>query len=319
MAPGNLLVPRSYAIRDEDANDGGTFVRAWVADLPNLHPIVSNANNITEIQRYTNRALSYRDRHEPDNFIPEIAYRVEPNDDYTQYHVWLRDGVMWQRPAVDFNDPRYAWLEGEHEVVSDDFVFFLEAVMNPGVDAAHLANYFEEFDHIEVINDHEFIVHWKSSTYISIEFTLGLEPLPRWLYAYDEDGNEYSEEEFPSAFNQHWYQDRSIGCGPYRFVRWEPGVSIELARNEDYFDEKPPIERVVFRIIGDPNTRVNNLLSSDIEYTEFLPLQYSQYVLNEGNPAFHDGTIETGTYQGTVYRYLGWNAERPMFRDRRVR
>ena len=36
----------------------------------------------------------------------------------------------------------------------------VELIQNPGIDASFLRNYYEDFDHIEVISDYEYIVHW---------------------------------------------------------------------------------------------------------------------------------------------------------------
>ncbi|MCH1999134.1 ABC transporter substrate-binding protein, partial [Achromobacter xylosoxidans] len=42
----------------------------------------------------------------------------------------------------------------------------------------------------------------------------------------------------------------AIGTGPYRFVRWQPGDSLELARNETYWGARPDFDRVVIRYIA---------------------------------------------------------------------
>ena len=318
-APGNLVALRTEPMHPEGTQAGGHLVRAMITDFPSLHPIVDNAGNISELYRYVNRGLAWRRRDDPDSFIGEAAYRIEVNEDYTEYHVWLRDGVKWHRPAVSYEDSRYDWLDVDHYLRADDFVFFFEVISNPEINAPHLRNYYEDLERIEVIDDDEFIVHWEKPYFNSLDSTLTLEPLPRWLYAYDEDGNPYSEDEFAAAFNQHWYSNGMVGIGPYRFVRYEPNVAVQLERFEDYYDEKPPIREMTFRIIGDANTRINNLLSGDIAFTEFLPMQYQQFVINRGSEAFHDGTIEHSAYQGAIYRYLGWNADRPLFADRRAR
>jgi peptide/nickel transport system substrate-binding protein/oligopeptide transport system substrate-binding protein len=44
-----------------------------------------------------------------------------------------------------------------------------------------------------------------------------------------------------------------VGTGPFRFVRWERGRSIELAANPDYFDGAPRLSRLVYRVFpGEP-------------------------------------------------------------------
>jgi ABC-type transport system substrate-binding protein len=319
LAPGNMLVPRSQAYHLPDTEDGGHLRRSFINDVPGLNPIVVSAADVTELYGYVNRTLSRRARDNPDMYAAELAYRVEVNEDHTEYHVYLREGVKYHRPAVDFSDSRYAWLDVDHYVTADDFVFFYEVVQNEAVEAPFLRNYFEDFDHVEVIDDHEFVVHWKRPFQGSIDATLTIEPLPRWLYAYDEDGDAFSEEEFGTRFNQHWFNTNAIGPGPYRLVRYEQNRSIELERFDEYYDEMPPIERMTFLIMPDENTRLNSLLAGEIDYMDLEPLQYNQTVLRAGQREFQDGTILHEAYQGTSYRYLGWNSERPYFSDRRVR
>jgi peptide/nickel transport system substrate-binding protein len=56
-----------------------------------------------------------------------------------------------------------------------------------------------------------------------------------------------------------------IGAGPYRFVSWSPGESLELEANPDYPADSPkgrPIaQRVRFRFVPESTTRVADLLS----------------------------------------------------------
>ena len=318
-ANGNYVQPRTDRFRVSGSEEGGVLHRAFIADIPGLNPLTQNAADVSELYHYVTETLAARQRNDPDRWIPELAYRIEVNDDHTEYHVWLKEGVMWHRPAVDFSDDRYAWLEGEHEVVADDFVFFLELVMNTQVEAAFLRNYYEPCEGIEVINDHEFIVRWSEPQFQSISFTLGMAPLPRWLYAYDEDGEMYDDSEIGRRFNNHWYNQAAIGMGPYRFVEWQQGGAIVLERNADYHGELPPIERLEFRVIGDATARLNNLRAGELDYIPMQPTQYDNEIVQGGTPGFESGELEYETFQGTAYRYLGWNGDGQYFNDRRVR
>ena len=156
-APGNYLVPRTDRFNVEGAVAGGTIHRAFISDIPGLNWVVNNAADISELYSYVTETLATRQRTDPNRWIPQLAHRIEVSDDFREYHVYLRKGVMWHAPAVDLGDPRYAWLAGPHEVVADDFVFYLEIIQNTQVEAAHIRNYYEKCEGIEVINDHEFI------------------------------------------------------------------------------------------------------------------------------------------------------------------
>ncbi|WP_459655531.1 ABC transporter substrate-binding protein, partial [Achromobacter xylosoxidans] len=57
----------------------------------------------------------------------------------------------------------------------------------------------------------------------------------------------------------------AIGTGPYRFVRWQPGDSLELARNETYWGARPDFDRVVIRYIANDAARISALLSGTVD------------------------------------------------------
>src|SRR5687767_1743718 len=63
----------------------------------------------------------------------------------------------------------------------------------------------------------------------------------------------------------------TIGTGPFRFVRWQKGDRIELARNESYWGTKAPWDRAIFRIITSDPTRVASLLAGEVRAIENVP------------------------------------------------
>jgi len=63
----------------------------------------------------------------------------------------------------------------------------------------------------------------------------------------------------------------TVGTGPFRFVRWQRGDRIELARNDAYWGEKAPWDRVTFRIITSDPTRVASLLAGEVRAIENVP------------------------------------------------
>lgn len=63
----------------------------------------------------------------------------------------------------------------------------------------------------------------------------------------------------------------AVGTGPYRFVRWQKGDRIELARHDGYWGAKSPWEKVTLRIITADPTRVAALLAGDVRAIENVP------------------------------------------------
>lgn len=319
-APGNLLEPPTDSIRGvAGGQSGGLLRRSFITDIPSLNPLTVNSMDVAELYHYVGDGLAGRERSNPERFVPGLAYRIEANDDFTEFRIFLKRGVRWHPPAVDTTSEQYAWLDGDHEVVADDFVFGLELIMNEQVEAASLRNYFNNCEGIEVVNDHEFIVRWSESEYTNITATIGLGPLPRWLYGFDEDGEPFDEATLGREFNEHWYNERAIGTGPFRFVRWEQGGAIRIERFNDYHGERPWLDAIEFRIIGDATARLNELRAGNLDYIPIEPTEYKNEILEGGTPEFETGELQHEEYMGTAYRYLGWNQERPWFGDRRVR
>ena len=74
-----------------------------------------------------------------------------------------------------------------------------------------------------------------------------------------------------------------VGTGPYDFSDWTRGDSITLARNDDYWGEKPFFETVVFKYFKDPTALNNALLSDTIDVigTVQTPESLGQFERND--------------------------------------
>ena len=60
----------------------------------------------------------------------------------------------------------------------------------------------------------------------------------------------------------HDFNKEPIGTGPYKFVAWNKGESIELEANEDYWGEVPAIKHVIWKIIPEGSSRTCLLYTS---------------------------------------------------------
>ena len=64
----------------------------------------------------------------------------------------------------------------------------------------------------------------------------------------------------------------AIGTGPFRFVRWQKGDRIELARFDGYWGAEGAVgQRDVFRVITSDPTRVASLLAGEVRAIENVP------------------------------------------------
>jgi peptide/nickel transport system substrate-binding protein len=63
----------------------------------------------------------------------------------------------------------------------------------------------------------------------------------------------------------------AIGTGPYKFVEYTPGNRIVMQRNDQYWGDKSPWQRVTFRGIKSDPSRVAALLAGDVDLIDEVP------------------------------------------------
>ena len=185
-----------------------------------------------------------------------------------------------------------------------DVLFTLEKVLDPEALAVGKRVYFETLTSYEALDDYTVRVERSEPYARAIEVWETLPILPRHAYA----GQDFLE----APVNR-----QPVGTGPYRFVAWEAGSRIELEANPDYYGSPPGIERIIFRPLADPSTRVEALLSGDLDWTSLRPLDRERILASET----YSSRVRVLT-QNTLYvRYISWNQDgsNPFFTDRRVR
>ncbi len=329
----NAVGSADYSYPPGGAALDGVFHRGWASGDPKgFNWMVENAADLTGLViNYTDTALAERNKWtDPGKWHGSVACRVEITDDYKEYTFYLRRGIKWHTPAgVDLSQPKFAWLKGDHELTAHDFEFTFDMMMNPQVENGFLKNYYEDLESWKAVDDYTFVLRWKKKTYNSISFSLGAWALPKFLYAYSEAGEALPKETIGLRFNQHWYNNKGyVGVGPYRFVSYRPGQSIELERNDDYFGLRPAIQRVVYPIYNDPNQTVLRMKAKELDFAGLQPGQYREEVLQwekrpksewPKNSPFLNGEISCEVVPEASYFFIGWNADRPLFADARVR
>jgi peptide/nickel transport system substrate-binding protein len=65
----------------------------------------------------------------------------------------------------------------------------------------------------------------------------------------------------------------AIGTGPYRLASFIHGDRLELVRNEQYWGPAEPWDRVTFRYVPQPGSRVAALLAGEVDLIDYVPSQ----------------------------------------------
>ncbi|MBM4362157.1 MAG: hypothetical protein FJ104_05715, partial [Deltaproteobacteria bacterium] len=327
----NFLGPKEKRWPPDGAPDGGTLTRGWASGDPKgWNPLLENAAELTElVEAYAAAPLADRNSFtDPDRWYGVLATHVAISDDHREFTITLRPGVKWHRPpGVDLDAPRYHWLRGEHLVTADDFVFTFGLIVNPQVENGFLKSYYADLESVRAESPTRLVVRWKKRLYASVDSTLSVAPLPKFLFGHEEDGAPIPEATLGLRFNQHWYNNKGyVGAGPYRMESYEPGRRVRLVRNDDFPGDRPAIREIVYPIYTDPSQTLLKLRAHELSAGGLTPGQYREQILDPkrtgaptaGNP-FLDGRLECRTLDQPAFRYLGWNADRPLFADARVR
>ncbi|MBF0280161.1 MAG: ABC transporter substrate-binding protein [SAR324 cluster bacterium] len=106
-----------------------------------------------------------------------------------------------------------------------------------------------------------------------------------------------------------------IGAGPFQLK--EKNVSeIILIPNPYYFDKKPALQQIVFKVIKDDNTRFLKFKKKDVDFAinALPPDKLNQF---ERKPLADTYTVLEGP--ALRYQYLGFNTEHPILKNKAVR
>jgi peptide/nickel transport system substrate-binding protein len=112
---------------------------------------------------------------------------------------------------------------------------------------------------------------------------------------------------------------RPVGSGRFRFVRWEPGVRVEIAADTANYRGRAKLDRVIWSISSDGPSAAAKLLSGGADFWEALtPDQLTRVA--------KDSALRVQPYPGLQYAFLGMNLHErrstrrhPVLGDRAVR
>ncbi|MGD0061248.1 MAG: ABC transporter substrate-binding protein [Verrucomicrobiia bacterium] len=99
-------------------------------------------------------------------------------------------------------------------------------------------------------------------------------------------------------------QRHPVGTGPFRFVDWVPNERITLDANPDYWDGKPQIDRLIFKVVPDSSTRLIQLQTGQIQAMDGIDPN-SLPIINA------DKNLTLLTAPGLNVCYLAFNCQKP--------
>ena len=285
LGPGSIfLVPTAFAF---EPAQGDWLVEHQIAEPTTLNPLTATDVYEGIVNKTIYQSLLERDNRTL-NLVPYLAESWESSPDRLSYLFTLRKGIYWHDGV---------------RLTSEDVVFTYRSLMNTEVDAPHLRTYIKDLKEVIALDDRRVRFTFSKPYFLSLEIAGSLVGIiPKHIFS---EGD----------INSHWAGRAPVGTGPYRFVHWKTGKEIVLKRNEDYWGEKPFLDRIVFRFITDETVALQVLKKGEMDLMALTPLQWYRQT---GERRFNRKFNKFNHYL-PEYSFIGWNQRRPFFSDRRVR
>ncbi|MDE5416310.1 peptide-binding protein [Alkalihalobacterium chitinilyticum] len=225
-----------------EPQEGGTLNAAmFSAPAGQFNPIFYSDSYEANILDLTHEALISLD--EELQWIPSLAKEWEFNDDFTELTYFLNEDVKWH--------------DGEH-FTADDVVFTYTAIADPDYTAAGGVR----VDYVNQLVGYEEYVAGEADTLAGVEavdeFTV--------KFTFKEPSITANQYTSFSIIPKHVFEDVAVkdmpehaasrnagnvvGTGPFKLTDILEGQQYILERNEDYWQGKPYLDRVVWKVVN---------------------------------------------------------------------
>jgi peptide/nickel transport system substrate-binding protein len=263
----------------ENADAGGTLVFTTAGDADVLYPALTFSatgrafadvvfDKLAEIGSDLN---TIGDR----GFTPRLARRW----------TWAPDSL-----SIAFElDTTARWHDGR-PVRAADVRFSFDALRDPAV-GSPFAGLVANVDSVSVRDSTTPVVWYKKRTPEQFyDFVYQVSIVPEHVYG-----------AVPRAqFRSSDALRKPVGSGRFRFVRWEPGVRLEIAADTANYRGRAKLDRVIWSISSDGPAAAAKLMSGDADFWENLTPDQLDRVAK-------DSALRVQPYPALQYAFMGMN------------
>lgn len=219
-----------------------------------------------------------------DKILPGLAESFEKSSDGKIWTFQLRRGVKFSN-GEQFN--------------AESVKFSIDYYKNSGKGPTFI---WDPVTEVKIIDDYtvQFICEKATPVDLLVSSQYGSYMLPKNLYT-DKDNS--------------WFQKgNAIGTGPYKLVSWEKGVRTILEKNDEYWGgwKSTNYDRVIFKVVEDPTTRIQLLKQGAIDIIEGVPMEYLP-----GLESIPDIEVNIGSSLMNIFYHM--NTQKPPTDDINVR
>jgi len=290
--------PAEEAAESADAAGDSTIVIAIAEDTASYDPQRSFETLPNIVLKATNQNLVTFPTGSVEEIIPDAASGWEISEDGTVYTFTIADGITFSDGSpltaedVVFSFNRLINLKGNPSFLADGIV----SVEAP--DEGTVVMTLEQPDPAILAK-----LIYPAFAIVNKDVVV-------------EQGGTDAEDAATTDTAEEWLNQNSAGSGPYILESWEPSVETVLVRNENYWGEPAPMDRIIFRNIPEAATQKIQLEAGDIDIA--WDLTADQVATMEGNEAvtIYQGLSDTLIFlKGNQDPEIGGPAADPLVQE----
>jgi len=274
-----LLIASAQAL---DYDPEGKLVFSLGGEVSVLNPILSTDTSSSAVEGVIFTGMTKIN--EKLEVIPDLAKSWTISKDGKLWTFYLRRDVKWH-DGVEFT--------------AEDVKFTFDSVLNPKVNSVRRSDFIIDGKPIQFkVIDKYTLQAILPKPFAPFLVRSGMSVIPKHLLA----GKDINTADF---------NRKPVGTGPFKFAEWKTGDFVLVKRNDNYYDGKPRLAEILFKIIPDENATLVALEAGEIDSAGIPPKDLSRMKKLKG--------LNIYEYDALLYTYLGLNIDKPFFKDKRVR
>ncbi|MBL8915708.1 MAG: hypothetical protein JNM17_33725 [Archangium sp.] len=219
--------------------------------------------------------------------LDALSEKVVESDDHLTLTITLKKGIV-------FHDGT--------PLTSNDVKATLGVILDERFPTSTLRTSLEHFDQLQFPDERTVIFRWKKPYFLANHTLLTAIPImPAAAIAGPVE-----------AFDTLPIHRAPIGTGPFKFEKWEPGVSLTYVRADD----RAFVDKIVFRIVKDDTAAMTALEKG--EFDLFIRLTPAAWRSIESQRWAFTGYRRI-TFAENAYAWIGFNQRKPLFASKNVR
>lgn len=263
--------------------DGGVLVFPIGSDPKVLNPLYAG-DRVTMTMNNALFAPLFAMDTEGTHFY--LAESVTPSEDFLSYTLKLKSGAKWH--------------DGE-AITADDLVFTIESLLDTTQNSPLRDGFIINGEPVKVEKTDDLTVVFTLAE-VYVPFLSALEdirPIPMHVFEGESDLAQSTKNATP------------IGSGPFKFKSSKSGELFELERFYDYFDGKPNLDGIAYRVIADPNAANIALQNGELSARYLTPSEVTTFDNVEN--------IDVITYDEGMLNNMVFNLNSEVLKNKDVR